>query len=277
MLKLNAIRVDNLITKSYCEGMLYDIDPYIGCSHGCIYCYARYMKEDTGHNEPWGAFIDVKANAPDLIPENTAKYRRKNILISPVTDPYMLLEKEQQLTRKILKKLIPLKPHIWILTKSELVLRDIDVFKQFDKCHVGLSFSTQDEKLRKKIEPFASPIAKRYEVLKRMRKEGIGTYAFIGPILPQITDWKKIIEDTNEFTDIYMFENLKIHGDIWGIIKKWLKAKDEKLLEKYKKIYFSENDYWKKVEKEIKNYCNLNNLDYRMFFHHWDYSKFMKE
>ncbi len=267
-MKLSSIKVDYIITKSNCEGMDFDIDPYIGCTHGCIYCYAKYMKDFTGHKENWGQFIDIKSNALDLIPEESSEFKGKNILISPVTDPYLPLEKELELTRTILKRLIPLQPNLWILTKSDLVLRDIDLFQEFENCNVGISFSTHDEQLRRKIEPFASAIPVRYETLKRLKEAKVGTFTFIGPIMPFITDWKRIISDTKKFSDSFMFENLKIHGDIWRILGKWLKARDERLLNDYEKIYFTDNTFWNKVENEIRLFCDSFNLDYKIFFHY---------
>ena len=130
-MQIKEIHAASIITKSHLPDADYVINPYAGCTHKCIYCYARFMKRFTGHNENWGEFIDVKVNAPDLNPPDTTKYRGKSIFMSSVTDPYLPLEKKYELTRKILEKLIPLQPDLGILTKSDLVLRDIDLLRQF--------------------------------------------------------------------------------------------------------------------------------------------------
>jgi len=147
---IKEINSRNIITKSNLPASDYVINPYIGCSHRCIYCYARFMKRFTGHNERWGNFIDVKINAIDLIPSKTNKYIGKSVLLSSVTDPYMPIENKYKLTRGVLKKLIPLQPNICIQTKSNLVIRDIDILKKFKNCEAGLTITTLDDNLRKK-------------------------------------------------------------------------------------------------------------------------------
>ncbi len=265
---VKEIKAKSIITKSNLPDADYVINPYVGCIHSCIYCYARFMKRFTGHEEKWGHFIDAKINAAELIPENTKKYQGKRIFLSSVTDAYNPMEKKYGLTRKILEKLISLNPELGILTKSDLVLRDIDLLKQFKSCEVGLTITSLDDKIRKEIEPFASTPEKRIEALKKLKQEGIITYVFIGPILPFITDWKKIIEKTKNYADFYFFENLNIRGSIWNSIKEWLKEKHHELLEKYRQIYFAKSDYWDKVEKEIEIYCKENKIDGRIYFHH---------
>ncbi|MEK6816502.1 MAG: radical SAM protein, partial [Nanoarchaeota archaeon] len=139
MAKVKEIKANEIIVKSNLPDADYVINPYVGCTHSCLYCYARFMKRFTGHTEPWGKFIDIKVNAPGLIPAETSKYRGKSIFLSSVTDAYQPLERKYQLTRKILWKLIPMQPDLSILTKSDLVLRDIDLLKQFKGCEVGFT------------------------------------------------------------------------------------------------------------------------------------------
>ncbi|MFH1636919.1 MAG: hypothetical protein ABIB71_00675 [Candidatus Woesearchaeota archaeon] len=105
MIKINEIKARSIISKSNLPDADYVINPYVGCMHSCLYCYARFMKRFTGHKEPWGEFVDVKVNAPELIPPKASKYRGKSIFLSSVTDAYLPLERKYQVTRKILKKL----------------------------------------------------------------------------------------------------------------------------------------------------------------------------
>ncbi|MFH1636993.1 MAG: radical SAM protein [Candidatus Woesearchaeota archaeon] len=145
-------------------------------------------------------------------------------------------------------------------------MRDIDLLKQFRNCEVGLTITTLDDGTRKEIEPLTSPIRKRINALEKLKEAGIETYVFIGPILPFLTDWKKIVLETRHCSDSYMFENLNISGTVWNSVKKWLKEKHPGLLKDYESIYFSKNDYWDKAEEEIKKFCK--GLDYRIYFHH---------
>ena len=153
-MKIKEINAKTILTKSNLPEADYVINPYIGCSHGCIYCYANFMKRFTNHKEPWGEFVDIKINAAELIPNKDLS--NKTVVISSVTDPYNSLEKKYKLTRNILEKLIPLNPNLNILTKSNLIIRDIDLIKQFKNCSVSISFSSLDENIQKEIEPKAS-------------------------------------------------------------------------------------------------------------------------
>lgn len=265
---VNEIYATSIITKSNLPDADYVINPYVGCTHSCIYCYASFMKRFTGHSEEWGTFIDAKVNAPDLIPEKTSKYVGKRIFISSVTDPYVPIEKKYQLTRRVLEKLIPLKPSLDIQTKSDLIIRDIDLFTKFDDCEVGLTITTLDDQIRKEIEPFTSSVERRTEALRKLKEAGLSTYIFIGPILPYVTEWKKIIAITKEYVDFYMLENLNIAGGAWNHINIWLKDKHSELLKKYEEIYFSQNDYWDRVEYDIRSYCEEQGVKHNIYFHH---------
>jgi len=117
----------------------YVINPYVGCQHACTYCYARFMKRFTGHKEPWGEFVDVKINGPDLLPLEIKRKRKGNVWVSGVCDPYQPLEAKYRLTRSCLKIL---REHDWpviVQTRSPLVLRDIDVLKGARDFEVGFT------------------------------------------------------------------------------------------------------------------------------------------
>jgi len=268
MIKINKIRAKTIIVKTNLPEGDFVINPYIGCMHGCKYCYARFMKRFTGHAEPWGSFVDIKNNAPDLIPKGTNKYREKSIIISSVTDPYQPIERKYKITRKILERLITLQPNLDLITKSDLVVRDIDLFKQFKNCMVTLSFSITNEKLRKQVELLSSPAKQKINALKELHKAKIPTALFISPIFPQITDWIKIINETQSFVDEYWFENLNLYPSIKGEIYSFLKKNRPELIEIYKKIYSKNNNYWNIEENKIKIFCKKNKISCKVYFHH---------
>ncbi len=267
MLKVREIKAKSIITKSGLD-VDYVINPYVGCIHSCIYCYARFMKRFTGHREPWGKFLDVKINAPELIPQDEKKFKNKSIFISSVTDPYQPAEIKYKLMRGILKNLIPLNPDLSVLTKSDLIVRDIDLLKQFKKCIVGVSLSSFDDKIRKEVEPFASSVARRINAVKELKRAGIKTYIFLSPIFPYLTDWKEIIERTKKFTDEYWLENLNLYPSLQNNIFRWLRNYHPELVKKYQEIFFTKNNYWNKIEKEIEDYRKENNLNFKIYFHH---------
>ena len=162
----------------------YVVNPYTGCQHGCSYCYARFMKRFTGHKEPWGQFVDVKVNAPELLEREIAKKKKGRVWISGVSDPYQPLEAKYKLTRRCLEILARNDWPVTVQTRSPQVLRDNDVFERGREFEVGLSFTTADDNCRMLFEPNAPPIEGRIEALDELHRAGIVTYAMIAPILP---------------------------------------------------------------------------------------------
>lgn len=269
-MKINFVESKNIITKSNIPSVDFVINPYIGCQHGCIYCYAEFMKRFTNHKgDIWGRFLDVKKFDLDKIkPE---KYDNKTILLSSVTDPYCPLENKFQNTRRILEKLIKTKARIQILTKSKLMQRDIDLFQQFDNIQVGISLNTLDENFTKIIEPKASRPQDRISALQKIAEHKISTFIFISPIFPKITDWMEIIEKTQKITNEFWFENINFRSHnvnkIMNVICKFYPD----LIDYYENLR-RETSIWDLIETEIENFCNERKLKYMIEFHHGGFS-----
>ena len=163
----------------------YTVNPYVGCEHGCTYCYARFIKRFASHREEWGEFVDVKINAPSLLQHEIGKKKTGRVWISGLGDPYQPLEKEYKLTRSCLEIL---SRHGWpvtIQTKSPLVLRDIELLRRFKGLEVTFSIATADENIRRLFEPNSPSLGERIEALGRLHSEGVKTSAMIAPLLPE--------------------------------------------------------------------------------------------
>jgi DNA repair photolyase len=184
ILIIREIKVKSILSKSRIPGIDYCVNPYTGCFHACRYCYATFMKRYTGHTEAWGNFVDVKINAPEVLQKQLKRATRGNIIISSVTDAYQPVEAKYKLTRQCLEVLLHYQFPIDILTKSPLVLRDIGLIKQIKDREVGITITTDNEKIRKVFEPYAPSISARISALRTLRNNGISTYTFIGPVLP---------------------------------------------------------------------------------------------
>ncbi len=273
VMKIDFRESKNILTKSNIPSIDYVINPYIGCQHGCIYCYAEFMIRFTSHKgDKWGEFLDIKTFDFDQI--EPQKYDGKKILISSVTDPYIPLEKKYRNTRKILEYLVGTSAEmISILTKSKLVVRDIDLFKQFqNNIEVGISICTLDEEFSKKIEPHASKPFERLDSLKMIFDAGISTYTFISPYFPELTDHEAIIEETKSYTDRFMFENLNFRPHNISRIMEVIKETHPMLLSKYQEIR-KDRGYWDNLEREIMRFCKAAKLNYSIEFHHGGFSK----
>jgi DNA repair photolyase len=270
-MKIEFREAKSIITKSNIPSIDYVINPYTGCQHGCIYCYAEFMIRFTGHKgDKWGQFLDIKTFDFDKI--KPQKYNGKVILLSSVTDPYLPLEKKYQNTRKILEKLVGTEAEVSVLTKSKLIVRDIDLFKKFKKIRVGISINTLDEVFARIIEPVASKPIDRLNALKQISKAGIETYTFISPFFPELTDYRAIIEESVEYATRFSFENLNFRPHNVPRIMRVIKEHYPGLLSKYKEIQ-KDQGYWDILEYEINKYCEEKNLNYEIEFHHGGFSK----
>lgn len=181
---IREIEPKSILSKSGIDGVSYCVNPYVGCSHACSYCYASFMKKYTGHREPWGDFVDVKANAPALLRRQISKARPGRIFLSTVTDPYQPAEETYGVTRRCLEVLSASPFPVDILTKSPLVLRDIELLKEIRGAEIGITITTDDDRVRRIFEPKAPSIERRIKALETLHAEGLATYAFIGPVLP---------------------------------------------------------------------------------------------
>ncbi len=181
---MREVYAKSILSKSGIGGVDYCINPYVGCANACSYCYASFMKKYTGHLEPWGDFVDVKMNAADLLARQTKRPRRGTVVLSSVTDPYQPCEAKYRITRACLEVLANTGLSVEVLTKSPLVVRDIDLFTRFRDVQVGLTITTDSDRVRRVFEPKAPSIQKRIEALRRLHDSGIPTYVFVGPLLP---------------------------------------------------------------------------------------------
>jgi len=190
----------------------YVINPYIGCQHGCSYCYARFMKRVTGHKEPWGEFVDVKINAASLLEREIQKKKRGRVWVSGVCDPYQPLEATYTVTRQCLEILAHQNWPVIIQTRSPLVLRDLDIIKDAEDFEVGLSVTTADDGIRRLFEPHAPPINDRIEALDELHKAGIRTYAMIAPVLPRAEGLADLLKGK---IDYVLIDRMNYHYADW--------------------------------------------------------------
>lgn len=237
---------------------------YRGCSHGCIYCDSR---SNCYHMEHDFEDIEIKENAIDLL-ENALKHRRKKCMIGTgsMTDPYIPLEIKIGNMRKALSLIYEYGYGFTVITKSNRIMRDIDLLEQINqktKCVVQMTLTTYDEKLCRKIEPNVSTTAERFEVLKQMRDAGIPTVVWLTPILP-------FINDTEE--NISGILDMCIEAKVYGIIcfGMGLTLRDGNREYFYKQL---DRLYPRLKEKYIKRYGNqyvatsLNNANLMHLFH----------
>jgi DNA repair photolyase len=181
------------------------------------------MKKYTHHPEPWGEFVDAKTNVADRLRQQVKRTKPGTVMIGTVTDAYQPLEKEFRLTRQCLEVLAGTDFPVFIQTKSDLILRDIDVLKRIKEKEIGLTITSPDSKAERIFEPEASDLEMRFEALSRLKENGLPTFVFFGPILPFFSDSEHSLKS--------LFERLRKIG-----IEKILLDKMNYLKSKFKKI-----------------------------------------
>jgi DNA repair photolyase len=261
--KINEIQAKTIITKTNLPGCDYVVNPYNGCQFACMYCYAAQIARWHHPGEEWGSFLDVKLNAPELLKieleKLEKKFKSKNfgiIWFSSVTDPYTGLEAKYQLTRKCLQVLVDFgyQGQVALQTKSGLITRDIDLFKQLKDVSIGFTVTTLDDKVSRFLEVEAPSVSSRIEAIEELTKNNIPTYAFIGPVLPYFIKSKNEI---NELLDKLQevgveevwFEHIHLNSAVKARLFKYLKKENPEILKEFQKADNAE--YRKELEKVI--------------------------
>ena len=183
-MKVREVSCSTALSPSSLPGLDYALNPYRGCSIGCVYCYSPSVLRE---GRPWGRFVDVKRNLPAVLAKELRRRARGVVGIGTVTDGYQPIESRYHLTRYCLEQLIRHDFPVSLQTKSSLVLQDLDLLRRLPEVEVGVTITTMDEAMRRRFEPFSSPSARRIEALRRLNAAGLRTWAFVGPILPGTT------------------------------------------------------------------------------------------
>lgn len=256
---IKEIDVRGVLTKSNLPVADYSVNPYTGCAHGCKYCYASFMKRFANHPEPWGEFVDVK-HWPAI--KNPQKYAGKELFIGSVTDPYQPIEEQYGRTRELLEQMQGSGCKISIATKSDLILRDLELIKSFPDARVSWSINTLDESFQKDMDDAVS-IERRLGAMKAFHDAGVRTTCFISPIFPGITDVLAIIRRAKAQCNLVWLENLNLRGGYKTTILNYIAEKHPDLLPLYQTIY-QKNDrtYWAVLDEEMRKFTAEEGLVY---------------
>ena len=261
--------VDQILTPSGIESIEYSLNPYIGCSHGCVYCYARYLLMRRGYKpEDWGKIVFVKSNAISRLKDEIRWKKKGRIYLSTATDPYQPLENECQVTRRLLEVIAKYDWPLDILTKSSLVLRDLDLLVNMSNVRVGMSISVTEE-YRRFLEPVASSYYERLRTLEKLI-EVFGSqrvHVFFAPFIPILSE-DSLVRIIDDLASIgirrIFFDKLNIKAKNWitinpaleimGVPKEefWRKAKSPK--------------YWDRVKKEAIRLAISRGMEVNLLF-----------
>ena len=256
---IRDIETKNIMTKSTLPVGGYSVNPYVGCTHGCKYCYASFMKRFTGHTEPWGTFLDVK-HWPII--KNPQKYKGQRVVIGSVTDGYLPQEAQFRNTRKLLEQLKNSGAELLICTKSDLVLRDLDLLKEMGKVTVSWSINTLEEAFQSDMDNAVS-VERRLDAMKQVYDAGIRTVCFISPVFPGITDFEAIFHRVKEQCDLVWLENLNLRGAFKQEILDYIESKYPQLATLYHVIYTEgDRSYFRDLEERARRLAEENDCPF---------------
>jgi len=245
-----AVTRDGLVVREVtCKSLLnrsrngnYSFNCYTGCEHGCVYCYARFMQRFHPHEEPWGEFVDVKVDAPDVLVRQLRRLRPGSVFTCSACDGWQRVERHYELTRRCCQLLLEAGFRLDILTKSELVLRDIDVLERGD-VRLGVTITTTDETLARLWEPRASSVSARLQVLKEAKAAGLETSVMFGPLLPAVSDTPEALSELFSIAaaadvDQIWTDSLNPRPRVWPSIQTFLRRHRSDLLPMYRCVLF---------------------------------------
>lgn len=263
---VREVKCKTALSLSRLQGYTYALNPYRGCEHGCIYCYASSVLHES---RKWGTFVDVKRNIPNVLAKEVKRKRKGVVGVGTVTDGYQPIEKRYQITRNCLIQLLKGDFPICIQTKSSLVTRDLDVLTQFSRADVGFTITTIDEEAAKTFEPYSSPPSERLKAMKKLSDEGIITWAFIGPILPGVTEvglGELVKGIANTGAKDIIGDRLNLKKDTWLKISSALQSEDRNLLERFRDALFNQKDYFQQIDEKIRKLCQEEGITYLSAF-----------
>jgi DNA repair photolyase len=261
----------------------YSVNPYSGCSFNCIYCYIRGSK----YGENMAKRLSVKINAPELLEKQLSRRAKKGeygiIALSSSTEPYMKVEEKLELTRKLLEIILRYRFPLHVLTKSKLILRDLDLLREIDKnailpadlraklkrgVIISFSISTLDENLAKMLEPGAPKPIERLDTMKKCKEKGFFTGVCFIPVLPFLSDSEEQIEETIKTVKEYGADFIFVGGltlfgkgpvDCKMLYYKFLEKYHPELAPKYRSLYriffAPSKEYQKELEEKSRRLC----------------------
>jgi len=273
-----AAPAEPVIRETVCKTILnrsglsdYSLNCYTGCTHRCVYCYARFMQRFHPHEEPWGDFVDVKVNAVEVLKRQLRRARPGSVFVSSACDGWQPLEGDRRLTRRCCELLLERGFRLNVLTKSELILRDFDLFRG-GSVRVGITLTTLDERLRELWEPGAASVDRRCGVIEAARCAGLETSVMFGPLLPFLSDSQADIDALLKRAadlgiDAIWVDALNPRPRVWPAVADLLQAEFPELLPRYQRVLFdasSRKEYLNELRVRIDRAARRTSLTDRV-------------
>ena len=259
-MKVSICKKSPILSPCELKNFEYQVDPYIGCEHYCYYCYALLQAETD-----WSKEIIMHKDIVGQLSQELDRIPPQKIYIGYTTDPYQPCEEEYCQTRKVLELFLKSGFSASILTKSDLVVRDIDILKEMDSASVSVSVAFNDNPTRRQFEANTLDTERRIEALHKLKEAGIKTSALICPVVPYITNVIPLIESLAPLTDLIWIYGISIEkrsDQSWKNVNSILKNHFPNSRKKIEEAVFSkDHPYWMCLREKLYNIQESNNLN----------------
>jgi DNA repair photolyase len=245
----------------------YSFNCYTGCTHGCVYCYARFMQRFHPHEEPWGEFVDAKINAPKVLARALLRCAPGNVFTCSACDGWQPVERRYMLTRQCCQMLLEAGFGLHVLTKSDLVVRDLDILAGRNVC-LGVTITTPDEGQARLWEPRASPVSARQRTLREAKRAGLKTAVMFGPLLPAISDTPEALEQlfglaAEADVDGIWTDALNPRPRVWDSVQALLRRQWPGLVSLYRRVLFDapyRAQYLTELERRVRQAASASGM-----------------
>ena len=252
----------------------YAVNAYLGCEHGCGYCYGRFMMRYAKHWEPWGHFVDVKVNAPRVLMKQVKRCRKGRVFVSSVCDGWQPVEGKYGITRACVEILLANGFPITILTKSGLASRDLDLLEGRREVELGATVTALDEGLTRIFEPRSSPAEERISLLAQAKEKGVTTYAFLGPVMPCLLDAEENLRSLiAAFRDVGVdwiyVDLLNPRPGVWASLFRVLRDHYPHLVSRYRRLLFNQQkrrQYGSRLKERISKLGRQYSMEEKLQF-----------
>lgn len=248
------------VSKSGLPELDYSVNPYHGCLHGCIYCYAMDFTKEKEATEAWGNVLFVRKNIHEVLKKELKRLKKGIVALSTITDPYQPMEAKYRLSRKCAELILSNGFFLTIQTKSPLVTIDLDLWKRYrEVMDVGMTITTPRNDIAKTIEPNTPSPSARFKAITKLHENGISTWIFLGPIIPGIND---SYQDLREVVHMASLSGSRIIFDKYNHYRGSGRLMSVTLgSEKYDHITKElEGGWWNDVSGQISEICRDENV-----------------
>lgn len=262
-MKISTCSTRPVLVSCSLENFDLQVDPYVGCSHYCRYCYVLDQAETD-----WTEEIRIHADLAGQLGTELEGHRPQTIYMGYHSDSYQPCESELQQTRKALELFLERGFSVSLLTKSDLVLRDKDLLQQMDGSNVSVSVAFNDDQARQLFEANTIQTRRRTDALKELRDAGIGTSAMICPVIPRITDVLPLVEAVAPYTSVIWVYGLSVQEPsqrCWRNVQDILGRHFQDLDCEIQSIVMDRNHpYWASLRQELQGVKEKGGLDIRV-------------